>query len=74
MATRGSEVPWWRVVGASGAPAAQVADRALPLLKAEETPLRGRRVDLDQALHIFDLPTLVLANGDDEDHEGERDA
>lgn len=69
MATRGDEVPWWRVVSASGAPAAQVLDRALPLLR-EETPLRGRRVDLNLALHAFDLPDLVLVS----DEEGEIDA
>ena len=70
MATRGDEVPWWRVVSASGAPAAQVLDRALPLLREEETPLRGRRVDLNLALHAFDLPDLVLVS----DEEGEIDA
>lgn len=53
MATHGSQVPWWRVVTASGAPAAQVADRALPLLRAENTPMRGDRVVLSQALHRF---------------------
>ena len=71
MATRGSEVPWWRVVSASGAPAAQVADRALPLLRADETPLRGSRVDLTVALHVFELPTLEWV---DERDEGDSDA
>lgn len=51
MALHGSEVPWWRVVTASGAPAGQVADRAIPRLAAEGTPMRGDRVVLAQALH-----------------------
>lgn len=53
MAQRGSEVPWWRVVTASGAPAEQVAARAIPLLLAEGTPMRADRVILAQALHRF---------------------
>lgn len=73
MATRGSEVPWWRVVSASGAPTAQVADRALPLLRDEETPIRGSRVVLSLALHTFDLPTFVR-DDDLSDDEGEIDA
>lgn len=60
MATRGGEVPWWRVVTASGAPAEQVAARALALLREDGTPLRGARVDLRTALHTFDLPVVEL--------------
>lgn len=59
MATRGGEVPWWRVVTASGAPADAVSGRALTLLRAEGTPLRGDRVVLAAALHAFALPVLV---------------
>lgn len=51
MAHYGSEVPWWRVVRASGYPAEALAVRALSHYEAEGTPLRrvagGRyRVDL----------------------------
>jgi len=59
MATRGDEVPWWRVVTASGAPAERVGDRALALLREEGTPLVDGRVDLTAALHTFDLGVLV---------------
>ena len=58
MATRGSEVAWWRVVTASGAPAQQVAARALALLREDGAPLRGSRVDLRAALHTFVLPVI----------------
>lgn len=53
MATHGGGVPWWRVVTASGAPAEQVAERALPKLRAEGVPMRGDRVNLAAALHRF---------------------
>jgi len=68
MATRGDEVPWWRVVTASGAPAERVGDRALALLREEGTPLVDGRVDLGAALHTFDLGTVVNDDTDD-DHE-----
>lgn len=69
MATHGGQVPWWRVVTASGAPAETVADRALALLRAEGTPLRGARVDLAVALHVFELPELVpFPPSDDDPH------
>jgi alkylated DNA nucleotide flippase Atl1 len=55
MSHSGSEVAWWRVVRASGEPAAGHEDRALELLRAEGAPLRGgasgRRVDLRLARH-----------------------
>lgn len=57
MSSHGSQVPWWRVVTASGAPAEQVAERALPLLRAEGTPMRGGRVVLAEALHRFSPAT-----------------
>ncbi|GMA31896.1 MGMT family protein [Litorihabitans aurantiacus] len=59
MATRGSEVPWWRVVTASGAPAELVAGRAVALLRAEGTPFAGERVDLAAALHAFETDVVV---------------
>ncbi|TGO06003.1 MGMT family protein [Serinibacter arcticus] len=78
MATRGDEIPWWRVVTASGAPAERVGDRALALLREEGTPLVGGRVDLTAALHTFDLGTVVPDDGaaddtaDDDIDERER--
>lgn len=55
MARYGSDLPWWRVVRASGHPALDHASRALEHYRAESTPLRwsrdgeAYRVDLDRA-------------------------
>lgn len=55
MAYYGGDVPWWRVVRASGRPAVDHEDRALEYYRAEGTPLlwsRDRnvfRVDLSAA-------------------------
>jgi alkylated DNA nucleotide flippase Atl1 len=54
MAYYGSEVPWWRVVRASGHPALNHESRALEYYRAESTPLRWSasgvfRVDLTVA-------------------------
>jgi alkylated DNA nucleotide flippase Atl1 len=55
MAHYGSEVPWWRVVRASGHPAVDHSTRALEHYRAEGTPLRWSgdvyRVDLAVARH-----------------------
>jgi len=56
MAYYGSDVPWWRVVRASGHPAIDHETRALEYFRAEGTPLRWSasgvyRVDLDVARH-----------------------
>jgi alkylated DNA nucleotide flippase Atl1 len=56
MAYYGSDVPWWRVVKASGHPATDHEQRALEYYRAESTPLawsaRGVfRVDLSAARH-----------------------
>lgn len=56
MARCGEDVPWWRVIRASGEPAACHGDQALELLRAEGTPLvqhssGGWRVRLDVARH-----------------------
>jgi len=47
-----NEVPWWRVVNASGAPPAHYATAALDALRAEATPLTrdGSRVALRRAI------------------------
>ncbi|WP_106213369.1 MGMT family protein [Glaciihabitans tibetensis] len=54
MAYYGSDVPWWRVVRASGHPAVDHESRALEHFRAEGTPLRWSangvfRVDLAAA-------------------------
>jgi alkylated DNA nucleotide flippase Atl1 len=55
MAYYGGDVPWWRVVRASGHPAPDHESRALEYFRAESTPLRWSasgvfRVDLTTAL------------------------
>jgi len=55
MAYYGADVPWWRVVRASGHPAIDHESRALEHYRAEATPLRWSgdtyRVDLAAARH-----------------------
>lgn len=57
MAWYGSDVPWWRVVRASGQPATGHEERALEHYREEGTPLRwsrdgaGWRVELALARH-----------------------
>ncbi|MBN8883383.1 MAG: MGMT family protein [Salana multivorans] len=79
LAHHGDEVPWWRVVSASGAPAVHKGEHQLGLLVDEGVPLRGARVDLRLALHAFELPALdggdadaggvdVGGSGQDEEH------
>ncbi len=56
MAYYGSDVPWWRVVRASGHAVADHEARALEHYRAEGTPLMWNgesfRVDLAQARHV----------------------
>ena len=49
LSDHGREVPWQRVVQASGRPAEPHLQEALRLLAAEGCPLRGERVDLAAA-------------------------
>ena len=49
LSNHGREVPWQRVVQASGRPAEPHLQEALALLTAEGCPLRGERVDLAAA-------------------------
>ncbi|MCU1441208.1 MAG: DNA-binding protein [Rhodoglobus sp.] len=56
MSHYGSDVPWWRVVRASGHPAIDHETRALQHFRAEGTPLKWSRdgvyrVDLTAARH-----------------------
>jgi alkylated DNA nucleotide flippase Atl1 len=46
MAQFGGGVPWWRVVRADGRPARSFEKRGLTLLKADQTPIKGDRVDM----------------------------
>ena len=49
MSRYGTEVPWWRIVQASGRPAEPHVQDALRRLAAEGCPLVGERVDLGRA-------------------------
>lgn len=49
MSQHGQEVPWQRVVQASGRPAEPLLQEALALLRAEGCPVEGERVDLARA-------------------------
>jgi alkylated DNA nucleotide flippase Atl1 len=46
MSKHGREVPWWRVVQASGRPAEPHVQQALARLAEEGCPVVGERVDL----------------------------
>jgi alkylated DNA nucleotide flippase Atl1 len=48
MSRYGSEVPWWRVVQASGRPAEPMVREALGRLVAEGCPIAAERVDLSR--------------------------
>jgi alkylated DNA nucleotide flippase Atl1 len=56
MSWYGAEVPWWRVIRASGHPAIGHEDRALAHFTEEKTPLvttsDGYRVDLRRARYL----------------------
>lgn len=49
LSNHGREVPWWRVVQASGRPAEPHLQEALRLLDEEGCPVVGERVDLARA-------------------------
>ena len=55
MTRHGSDVAWWRVINASGAPPRGHEERALAHYRRERTPLDSRgekyRVDLARALY-----------------------
>jgi alkylated DNA nucleotide flippase Atl1 len=58
LARSGADLPWWRVVNASGRPPAAHTDEALARLRAEGTPLTrdGRAVALRRAVWWPDEP------------------
>ncbi|MFF3222890.1 MGMT family protein [Nocardia suismassiliense] len=53
MRTDAADLPWHRVIGAAGKPAAHLADRQLRLLAAEGVPIREGRVNLRAARFPF---------------------
>ncbi|WP_327150002.1 MGMT family protein [Nocardia sp. NBC_01329] len=54
MRTDAADLPWHRVLGASGRPAAHLAARQLRLLAAEGVPVTDGRVHLRSARYPFD--------------------
>ena len=53
MRTDTADLPWHRVLGASGRPAPHLARRQLATLELEGVPIRDGRVDLARARHRF---------------------
>lgn len=53
MRTDSADLPWHRVLGASGRPSPHLARRQLARLELEGVPIRGGRVDLAVARHRF---------------------
>jgi len=53
MRTDSSDLPWHRVITASGRPAAHLVTRQLELLRAEGVLANDGRVNLKQARHEF---------------------
>jgi methylated-DNA-protein-cysteine methyltransferase related protein len=53
MRTDSSDLPWHRVIGASGKPAPHLATRQLELLRAEGVLARDGRIPLRELRHQF---------------------
>lgn len=53
MRTDSADLPWHRVIKASGRPAAHLVSRQLELLRAEGVLARDGRVPLEQVRHGF---------------------
>ncbi|WP_137724398.1 MGMT family protein [Prescottella subtropica] len=53
MRTDAADLPWHRVIGASGRPAPHLAHRQVARLELEGVPIRDGRVDLVRARHRF---------------------
>ncbi|MEV0946089.1 MGMT family protein [Rhodococcus sp. NPDC049939] len=54
MRTDSADLPWHRVLSASGRPAPHLAHRQIARLELEGVPIRDGRVDIDAARHRFD--------------------
>ena len=57
MAQFGGGVPWWRVVRADGRPARGLEEVGLRLLRVDNTPIKGDRVDIARARFTIDRAT-----------------
>lgn len=55
MRTDAADLPWHRVIGASGRPAAHLAHRQIAALELEGVRIRDGRVDLASARHRFTM-------------------
>lgn len=53
MRTDSSDLPWHRVLGASGKPAAHLAHRQIATLELEGVPIKDGRIDMSRARHNF---------------------
>lgn len=53
MRTDAADLPWHRVLGASGRPAAHLVHRQISKLALEGVPINDGRVDLRTARHHF---------------------
>ncbi len=53
MRTDSSDLPWHRVLGASGKPAAHLAHRQIAKLELEGVPIKDGRIDMSRARHTF---------------------
>jgi methylated-DNA-protein-cysteine methyltransferase related protein len=53
MRTDSSDLPWHRVIGASGRPAPHLTTRQLELLRAEGVLASDGRIDLAEVRHEF---------------------
>ncbi|MFI9509485.1 MGMT family protein [Nocardia sp. NPDC052566] len=56
MRTDSADLPWHRVLGAAGRPAAHLADRQLRLLAGEGVPIQDGRVNLRAVRFHFPDP------------------
>ncbi len=54
MRTDSADLPWHRVITASGRPATHLTSRQLELLRAEGVPSTDGRIDLTTARHRFE--------------------
>ncbi|NLU81967.1 MGMT family protein [Rhodococcus sp. HNM0569] len=53
MRTDSADLPWHRIVPASGAPAPHLRRRQLARLELEGVPIHGDRIDVRAARHAF---------------------
>ncbi|MFT3714367.1 MAG: MGMT family protein [Gordonia sp. (in: high G+C Gram-positive bacteria)] len=53
LRTDGHDLPWWRVIAASGRPSARPPERQLDRLAAEGVPVVDGRVVLKECRHRF---------------------